>query len=589
MARSKALGPDPQESYSYLELPIGSTAVGMPAQGRPTGLWRYLRPRLQARIPPCQEACPLGNWIQRFVAAAAADDLAGAWWALRLENPFPGLCGRVCYHPCQEACNRRDLDQATSIRAIERHLADRHFDQPPRPPLVRDKQSARVAVVGAGPAGLAGAYFLALLGYQSTVFEAGREPGGIPQTAIPAYRLPRRVLNKEIQDILALGIDLRLGCRIGRDLTFADLLAGYEAVLLASGAQLSPALDLPGQDSPGVFQGLDFLQGRHFDEPVDRGQRILVIGGGNAAIDVSRTLIRLGRSPAILYRRTRSEMPAHPAEIEDALAEGVEIHYLLAPTAIREGRTGGLSLECARMELAGPDSSGRPRAVPRPGPSASFEADQIILAAGQRPDLAYLPPEVERAGDRVRVNDWGQTSLARVFACGDVLDQPWTVTRAVGSAKRAAIALDLFLRGEDLAGLAASGGPPRTMREHLGLEESSRPGSPAVTLADLNLAYCPSRPGREPERLAPEERRRDFSEVDLGLDEAAALEEAGRCLSCGVCRMCGNCYLFCPDGAVRLVTETGRYAIDYDYCKGCGICQNECPVAAITMETEGEV
>jgi len=588
MARSKALGPDPQESYSYLELPIGATAVGLPAQGRRTGLWRYLRPRLQAKIPPCQEACPLGNWIQRFVAAAAAGDLAEAWRALRLENPFPGVCGRVCYHPCQEACNRRELDQATSIRAIERRLADHHFDQPFRPPLVREKRSARVAVVGAGPAGLAGAYFLALLGYQSTVFEAGREPGGIPQAAIPAYRLPRRVLNKEIEDILALGVELRTGCRIGRDLAFADLLADYEAVLLASGAHLSPALGLPGEDSPGVCQGLDFLQGRHFNEPVELGQRILVIGGGNAAIDVSRTLIRLGRSPAILYRRTRSEMPAHPGEIEDALAEGVEIHYLLSPTAIRESGSGGLSLECARMKLEGRDASGRPRAVPRHGQRASFEADQIILATGERPDLAYLPPEIERAGDRVRVNDWGQTSLAKVFAGGDVLDQPWTVAQAVGSAKRAAIALDLFLRGEDLASLA--GGPPRTMREHLGLDEDRPSGSRVVAaLEDLNLNYCPTRPGREPKRLAPAERRRDFSEVDLGLDQSAALEEAGRCLSCGVCRMCGNCYLFCPDGAVRLVPETGRYAIDYDYCKGCGICQSECPVAAISMETEGEV
>jgi 2-oxoacid:acceptor oxidoreductase delta subunit (pyruvate/2-ketoisovalerate family) len=320
------------------------------------------------------------------------------------------------------------------------------------------------------------------------------------------------------------------------------------------------------------------------------GERVLVIGGGNVAIDVCRTLIRLGCSTAILYRRTREAMPAHDQEIDDAVAEGAEMQYLLSPSSIAEQKGGGLVLECTKMMIQGVDDAGRPKAVPVQGETVSYNADQIILSTGEFPDLSYLSKELQSANGFVVVNAWGQTSVDKVFAGGDMIDQPWTVSQAIGSGKRAAIAMDHFLRGNDINALIESGSIARTMRHHLGLEEfdaSSAEGA-AVTGQELNLAYCQSQEGMESVRLTPEDRAGNFDEVDHGLAPEAALQEAGRCLSCGVCKVCGNCYLYCPDSAVKKNPETGRYDIDYEYCKGCGICQNECPVGAIIMESEGE-
>jgi len=582
------VGPDARKLYTYQELPIGATAVGMPPEKRRTGLWRYIRPRLETRLPPCQEACPAGNWIQRFVGLAGAGELEAAVSALWLENPFPGLCGRVCYHPCQESCNRAELDGATSIQAVERHLADRFLGEDLRPPVMRERTGRRVAVVGSGPAGLAGAFFLTVLGHRVTVFEAREELGGVPRLGIPAYRLPREILDREIERVLALGVEVRTGVRIGRDLGLSELLDQYEALLLATGAWASPPLGLPGEDLEGVSRGLDFLTGLNLGETPDLRGRVLVVGGGNTAIDVVRTLLRLGAGPRLLYRRTREEMPAHDQEIEEAEEEGAALEFLLAPKAIHKGPGGGLVLSCDRMKIQGTDDQGRARAVPVAGEGLGIEADRIILATGEVPDLSFMDGKLETEGVCLAADDWGRTSEPRVFAAGDLGGRPWTVSRAIGSAKRAAIALDRFLAGENPAELIKEGRLARTMRAHLGLAreaEGDREGG--VSLTELNLAYSSPSPPARPRRLAPAERKGNFQEVDRGLPPAEAEAEAARCLSCGVCRECGNCYLFCPDGAVQREPGGGGYAIDYDYCKGCGICAAECPVAAITMEAEG--
>ena len=586
MNKSKVLGPDIQNLYTYSELPIGATAVGLP-EGRETGLWRYMRPTIEEKIPPCQEACPAGNWIQRFVDATASGNLDEAWRALKLENPFPGVCGRVCYHPCEESCIRKEFDGSTLIHLVERSLADSFFNERLTPPIVRKKQDKKTAVVGSGPAGLACAYFLRVLGYEVTMFEARNELGGIPQTGIPAYRLPKEILNKEIGDIIALGIEVRKGCRIGKDVDFSELFT-YDAIFLATGAHQTPPVNIPGVTNEGVYQGMDFLARYNMESSIDVGERVLVIGGGNVAIDVSRTLIRLGIQPTLLYRRTRSEMPAHPEEIDDALAEGARFQYLLSPVSIRKSEKTGLILECAKMKIQGVDPDGRPRAVPLEGKRVSFETDQVILAIGEVPDCSYLSKEFDLTKKLLWVSECGQTSVEKVFAGGDMIDQPWNISEAIGSAKRAAIAMDHFLKGDDLQNLVRQGALAKTMREHLDLDISPEPGHREVaTFHDLNLSYVRSFSSQLSGKLPTAERICDFREVNSGLDLDAAIKVAGRCLSCGVCKMCGNCYLFCPDGAVQINPTTGRYAINYQYCKGCGICQNECPVGAITIEAEG--
>ena len=587
MNKPKALGPDIQNLYTYTELPIGATSIGLPP-GRKTGLWRYMKPVLEEKIPPCQDACPLGNWIQRFVERLSQEQLDEAWWALKLENPFPGLCGRVCYHPCESACNRIEFDGSTSIQAIERYLADHFFHAPFTTPMKRETQGKRTAVVGSGPAGLACAYFLAMMGYEVTLFEARNELGGVPQSGIPAYRLPRDILNKEIDDILSLGIDVRKRCRVGVDISFSQLL-DYDAVFLATGAHREPPLGIQGEEYEGVYTGLEFLNRFNSREPIELGEKILVIGGGNVAVDVARTLVRMNRNPLILYRRTRTEMPAFSEEIEEAIEEGTEVQYLVSPTAIQRSRSNGFNVECAKMKKGEPGEDGRARVTPIEGESITFQADQIILATGEAPDLSYLGQDIEMTDGLIRVNEWGQTNHDKVFAGGDIIDQPWTVSEAIGSAKRAAIAIDNFLKGEDLKELAKKGALAHTMREHLGIYGEVPYGKGKMaTIQDLNLAYCSPLTKRKGTKLSLDDRAGNFDEVNQGMVYDEALQEAERCLSCGVCKMCGNCYLFCPDAAVALDSENERYVINYEYCKGCGICHTECPVGAIAIRSEGE-
>ena len=587
MAKPKALGPDIQKLYTYVELPIGATAIGLPP-GRTTGLWRYTKPVFQVKIPPCQNACPAGNWIQKFIADSGSENLDEAWNALILENPFPGVCGRVCYHPCELSCNRKDMDRATSIHSAERFLADHFFQQSLVPPVTMDKQNKKVAVVGSGPAGLACAYFLIMMGYEAVVFEAYHELGGMLEIGIPRYRLPKKIVDKEVGDILALGVEVHKGCRIGKDLPFSELLA-YDAVFVATGAHQATQLNIPIEAQENIYEGLDFLALHNTGRPPKLGKNVMVIGGGNVAIDVCRTLIRRDCAPALLYRRTRNEMPAHHEEICDAEDEGLQLKYLLAPTSIGSAGNGRVSLKCAKMTLKGTGPDGRPQVVALEGEYESFEADQIILATGEIPDLSYLPREIELSDGLVQVKASGQTSIEKVFAGGDIAGQPWTVAEAIGSAKRAAIAMDHYLRGDDLQKLEERSAIAKTMRVHFGKEEMPSPDEQDVaTFQDLNLTYACTSVGHTSEKLPVNERICDFSEVDCGLDEAEVAEEAQRCLSCGVCKMCGNCYLFCPDGAVEFDPAAQQYVINYEYCKGCGICFRECPVGTICVRTEEE-
>jgi len=584
MADLKASGPDVLRLYDYKELPIGAVAIGIDPFGRKTGLWRYHRPEMVEKIPPCQEGCPLGNWIQPLIREIANENFEEAWDILKLENPFSGVCGRVCSHLCDEACNRKELGGSISIKGLERFLADHFWDKPSHPVQPQKAQKKEIAVLGSGPAGMACAYFLALMGYGVTVFESKKSLGGIPRIGIPDYRLPKKILEKEIKDILSMGVEARTGCHVGKDISIGEILK-FDGVFLSTGAHVEQPLGIPGENLNGVFRGWDFLQKCNLKQIPPLGKKILVIGGGNVAMDVARSLIRLGHQPIIIYRRTRQEMPAFFEEVEEAMEEGTEFHFLLAPVAIHRRKKKGLRLECSRMKLRGMDESGRPMPVPAKGPHRYFEADQVIIATGERADLSYLPEEFKRQNGNVWINPWGQTSVPHVFSGGDMTDTPRTVAHAISSAKRAAIAMDQFFKGNDFIKLT----PIQTMREYLGLNNHRVEYIPEIVKPqDLHLAYCKPREIPVSHKLPLDQRQRSFKEVNKRLSSEEVIREAQQCLSCGVCKLCSHCYLFCPDGAVQLSPEGDRYLINYDYCKGCNICQNECPVGAIHVRPEKE-
>jgi 2-oxoacid:acceptor oxidoreductase delta subunit (pyruvate/2-ketoisovalerate family) len=585
MAKSKALGPDVLNLCTYQELPIGATALDIDPYGRRTGLWRYNRPYFTEKIPPCQNGCPLGNWVQKFVAELALENLEEAWSTLKLENPFPGVCGRICSHPCEDVCNRGDLGGSVSIKRLERFLSDHFWDQPWIPPRIQNDQGKRIAVLGAGPAGMACAYYLTLMGHEVIVFESNRSLGGVPRIGIPDYRLPKEILEKELNDILSLGIKVKTGCHVGQDISFKEILK-FDGIFLSTGAHLERPLSILGENLKGIFSGWKFLKECNLRRNPPLGEKVLVIGGGNVAMDVTRSLIRLGRKPRVIYRRTREQMPALFEEVEEAIEEGGEFHFLLSPVAIYQDDGNSLRLECCQTELRGIDESGRPKPVPIEGSRQFFIADQIIIATGESPDFSYLPKDFKQLKDSLWTSDWGQTSVPHVFAGGDMIDIPRTVAHAIGSAKRSAMAMDYFFRGIDLT---KTNSIPETMREYLGVSNHQSEYYPEIVkLEDLNVTYTDPAERTLPSKIPMNQRITSFKEVNAGLFFEEAFREARRCLSCGVCKMCGNCYLFCPDGAVQLSRKGDRYEINYDYCKGCGICQNECPVGAINTRTEKE-
>jgi len=583
----------------YLPMTIGTTLVNK------TGSWRYIRPLYVDKTPPCNHHCPAGEDIVGYLALIKEGRYKEAWELIKQENPFPGVCGRVCPHPCESECNRQELGGAIAIHTLERFLADhaasqrlsvqasKHYDA-----TTLRRYDAEIAIIGSGPAGLSCAYHLARRGYPVTVFEALPVAGGMMRAGIPEYRLPREVLDHEIADIEALGVEIKTGMRLGDNLRMSDL-DDYDAVFIAVGLQKSDKLNIPGEDAEGVIPGLEFLKRMNLGEEVQVGPRVAVIGGGNTAMDAARSARRLGSEVTIFYRRSRAEMPAIAEEIEEALAEGVEIRYLTAPVEMLTENGRVKSMRCVKMELGAPDESGRRRPMPITGSEYNIEVDTVISALGQEADFSFL----EAGGWRAEVGNWrlevergrivtdeaGLTTREGVFAGGDVATPFGTVTHAVGSGKRAALAIDKYLRGEELSGF-----PPIAEAVHAVPKDID----PAVVhFEDLNLAYFEELERTEQLQKPVEERVSGFQEVNLGFSEEEAQAEAERCFSCGTCNLCDTCFTFCPDVAIaRLVAPPypvplarlngAGYEVNYDYCKGCGLCAEECPRYAISIEEE---
>jgi 2-oxoacid:acceptor oxidoreductase delta subunit (pyruvate/2-ketoisovalerate family) len=521
-----------------------------------TGTWRTLRPEYVDRLPQCNRACPAGENIQGWLYHAESGDYEAAWRLLTEDNPLPAVMGRVCYHPCEGACNRAALDSAVGINSVERFLGDeaiRHgwrFEPPAR------RSGKRVLVVGAGPSGLSAAYHLARLGHSVAIHEAGPFAGGMMRFGIPKYRLPREVLEAEVRRIVGLGVELKLGSRVS---SIAETMqAGrFDAAFLAVGAHLAKRAYIPAGSAAKILDALAVLRSMEGEDPPLLGRRVIVYGGGNTAIDVARTAKRLGAEESIIvYRRTRERMPAHDFEVEEALQEGVLIKWLSTITQAAEG-----SITVEKMTL---DETGNPQPT---GEYETLEADSVVLALGQNVDLSLLEnvPGLEVRDGVVQVGPDMMTGHPGIFAGGDMVPAERTVTVAVGHGKKAARNIDAWLRG------ARHAAPPKH--------------EPA-TFERLNTWYYTDAPKTVLPVLDVIRRQSTFDEVVQGLDESNALYEARRCLSCGNCFECDNCYGVCPDNAVVKLGPGRRYRFNYDYCKGCGICARECPCGAIRMVPE---
>ncbi|MDI6753268.1 MAG: NAD(P)-binding protein [Thermodesulfobacteriota bacterium] len=573
-----------EEDMPYLPITFGSMAWNK------TGTWRYLRPKFENKISPCIEGCPAGQDIEGAMVLIGKGKILQAWDLFKEENPFPAVCGRVCFHPCESSCNRGEFDEAVSINALERFMADMASRHGRKPLGKREKRKEKAAIVGSGPAGLTCAYHLARLGYGVTVFEALPVLGGMLRVGIPEYRLPKKVLEEEIDQILELGVKAEVNVRLGKDFLMNDL-KEYQAIFLAMGNHQSKSLGIPGEDTQGIMSGLEFLKNVNLGKAVALGKRVAVIGGGNTAIDAARSVLRLGSKPFILYRRTREEMPAFLGEILEAEEEGIEISYLVSPVRVIAENGKVSRLECLKNRLGPADEDGRRRPVEIKGSNFFLEVDQVIAAIGEEADLSPLPKKLGLKENAVLTDERGATRQKGVFAGGDIIQQPRTVVHAIGSGKRAAIFIDCFLKKKKWEGLfeAIRIGEQGTlsMKRYLQAEnERASLSSKTVRLKDLNLDYFDYKKRKKMPKTQVAKRVGSFEEVNQGYAEETAVAEAKRCFNCGVCNLCDNCYIYCPDVAILKQGEDGPNVIDYDHCKGCGICVEECPRDAMVMEEE---
>lgn len=532
-----------------------------------TGSWRYLRPSYVTFQSPCAEACPLRQDISLYLTAVAEGKFKEAWNQVLRSNPFPAVCGRVCHHPCEKDCHRKGYDEALAIHSLERFLGDwglRHGKGKNKGPK-RPKERQTVAVIGSGPAGLACAYFLARDGYPVTVFEGMKEPGGMLRYGIPAYRLPREVLGKEIERIRSFGVKIETQKQLGINLSWEDL-KSYDAVFLATGAHADRKPDMPGNDLQGSWTGLSFLREVNSGQDVPLGKEVVIVGGGNTAVDSGRMAWRQGKQVTVLYRRTEEEMPAIAEEVQEAKREGIRFIFQAQPIEIlgKNGKVKGL--QCLKTKPGKPDGQGRRSPVAVSGSNFLLKADSIIWAIGERADLSFVPQELKGDHGRIFTDGWGRTLLPGIFAGGDAATGAGYVSQAIASGKRAAQAMVRFLRGskED---------PVEEKREIPPFEK-------------INLDYFSKRPRVKIPSLALPLRKKGSKEIHGGYSPAKAQAEAERCFSCGHCIRCNVCLMVCPDVAISFQKGENAYLIDYDHCKGCGICTIECPRSAMILEEE---
>jgi NADPH-dependent glutamate synthase beta subunit-like oxidoreductase len=556
----------------WLQVPFAGITPG-PSQQKgqdlfPTGNWRAIRPVYRDKMPPCNNACGTNEKIQGYLDLVKRGKYLDAYALIKEDMPFPSVTGRVCYHPCEQACNRGKYDEAISIRAVERFLGDLGQALPKDVVKAGPPNGKKVAVVGSGPAGHSAAYQLARLGYAVTILERSPKAGGLNRGGIPDWVLPQNVLDREIERLVELGVTITTNIEVGKDLTWDDLEKNYDACVLAVGLIDPNSIRAEGEDKDGVLYGLPFLRDIGMGTSrVKLGPRVAVIGGGNTAIDCAREAFRQGAQEVtmITVEAGPGEMPAVPEDLRDMLEEGVELMHGLACTAVLgNGRVEELQLNPARFTGA---INASPIAVDRDAPATRFAVDNVIIAVGQRASLKWLPDEFKNDRGTIKTDRFGRLGNTNFFAAGDIVQlgtgQPLMVVNAVGDGKRVAFNLHRILGKEPL-------------------QERMVPVDVITDLARMNMTYFPKFPRVEQAMLQPASRRRTQDEVIQAFSEEQAIEEANRCFSCGTCNACDNCYLVCPEPCIiRHDRSNGLYKILVDYCKGCRVCIEECPTGCL--------
>jgi NADPH-dependent glutamate synthase beta subunit-like oxidoreductase len=519
-----------------------------------TGPVRLQEPIYVNSIPPCNHACPAGENIQGWLDKAQAGEFETAWRILVADNPMPSIHGRVCYHPCESSCNRQHVDDAVSIHAVERYLGDLALENGWVPEITAEPSGKKILVVGAGPSGLSAAWHLALLGHEVEIREAGPMAGGMMRFGIPAYRMPRDILDGEVARIEKLGVKITLNSKV-ENVQAAMEQEGFDAVFMAIGAHVGKHVDIPARDSGRILDAVSYLASVEKGEEVKLGRRVAIYGGGNTAMDAARTAKRMGAEEAmIIYRRDRENMPAHEFEAIEAEAEGIKINWL---RTIRE-----IDSTTFQVEVMEVDENGRPQPT---GEIETLEADSLVLALGQNVDTSVLEhiPGVSMGWDGVvEVDENMMTGAEGVFAGGDMVPSDRTVTIATGHGKKAARHIDAWLKGTTYS------------------KDSPKP---TVDFDALHLNYYTDAQKREQASIAPEHRTQDFREVMAGLDRQEALFEASRCYSCGNCFECDGCFGACPESAISKLGKGKGYVINYDLCTGCRACFLQCPCHAMEM------
>ena len=535
-----------------------------------TGTWRASLAKHIHAPAPCHAACPVNGDIAQWIGLARARDFHAAWNVLAQHNPFPSIAGRICHHPCESACNRAGFDEALSICKLERFVGDQALEHNWAFAPAATQRTGHVAIVGGGPSGLSAAYQLRRLGYAVTLYEAQAELGGLMRYGIPAYRLSRQVLDGEIARIVAMGVTVHCNHPIDGAAGMSALRKQHDAVYLALGAARHKRLPVLDYSQPWVCDGAAYLAAASTGQPVALGQRLVVIGGGSAALDAARSARRLGHQVTLLALEQRAQLPTQAEEVHEALEEGITVLDGARLDSVVDHGADGLTLNCSRVVFVPGAQRGQFTLTPVAGSGFTLNADAIVTSIGQDPDLALLGDDFATAGSLLQTDAQLATSVAGVYAGGDLTSMARFVTEAVGMGKRAAQAIARELRLREDGNAAA--------------EPAYYDASAVVPLSAIATYHHAKSARADAQRLDVEDRLGRDTEVQIGLDQAQALAETERCFSCGTCINCDNCVVYCPDMAVKAV---GRgYSVLTDYCKGCGLCVSECPTGSMTMQED---
>ncbi|MDP8238854.1 MAG: NAD(P)-binding protein [Candidatus Hatepunaea meridiana] len=536
------------------------------------------RPYQIEKLAPCMDGCPQGTDIRGFMMKIAQAEkyempqdqaFKEAWEILTKTNPLPAVCGRVCPHPCEDDCNRKEKEGALGINNVERFLGDWALDHNLKlVKLTDDEHPEKIAVIGAGPAGLACAYHLARRGYMVTIFESFPNVGGMLRYGIPEYRLPRDIIDAEVQNILDMGVELKTNVTIGKDIPYDQLQKDFDAIFVGIGAHGGKLLRAPGEDAPNVYSGVEYLRKVNSGNPPEIGDKVVVIGGGDTAVDAARVALRLGAEVTILYRRTRNEMPAIEEEIVGAEDEKIIFHFLAAPIEVIQKDGIAVEMRCQRMELGEPDSSGRRRPVPIEGDEFTIPVTAVIAAISQEPAWGGLD-HLHEGRDWVKVDEFGKTKYDKTYGGGDVLDLG-LVTGAIYQGRRSA----------------------ETIHNHFrGIESTEEEKQEIIKADKIILSYYEEMQRREREEVAPEDRfKNPWAEITSTLSENDVIAEAKRCMSCGVCFDCGACWSYCGENAiVKPITPGELYTIKFEFCNGCDKCAENCPCGFLEMKDPSQI